>query len=303
MRGSPISAADAAREAMDFTRSAWRRLWGVQLLAAAGPALLFLSVRGPLPADVASELGELGWILVLAAWAPLWAGAHRLALGGAAANRIWLGGLQFGPTELRLLVLGFAATLAVVLSLLPLVAVSAGVFIFARGLGRVALGGLGRLQVSFLIAAAVWISAGLAMGYVAARFAFAPAATVVRRRLALADTWFLTQGRASTIAAAWALAQAPALLIFSLMALVDSLELQDAGEGLSRWPLADAIAGGTVLGLVTAFLQVPLTAGVLACLYQDQRARRASAATGLPPYQSTPGHPESGAFPALRALS
>ena len=303
MPGSPISAADAAREAMEFTRSAWRRLWGVQLLAAAGPALVFLSVRGPFTPAMSAQLWALGWIIAFAAWAPLWAGTHRLALGGAAANRIWLGGLQFGPTECRLLVLGFAASLGIVLSLLPLVAVSAGVFIFARGLGRVAVAGLGRLQVSFLIAAGIWISAGLAMGYVAARFAFSPPATVARRRLALADTWFLTQGRVSTIVAARALAQAPALLVFALMALVDSLELQDVVGDRTRWPLPDAIAGGTVLGLVTAFLQVPLTAGVLACLYQDQRARRASAAAGVSARRSAPGQPESGAFPTLRALS
>jgi hypothetical protein len=169
-----------------------------------------------------------------------------------------------------------------VLSLLPLVAVSALVFILFRGLGLVRLGPLGAFQISFLIAAGVWLAGMAGLGYAAARLAFAPAATISRRRLVVVEAWPLTEGSIPTIIWSWFLAQAPALLALAVLALADSMELQDALGSRSRWPMPDAIVAGAILGLVMAFIHAPLTSGVLGVLYRRQRSERARIAAAIP---------------------
>ena len=73
------------------------------------------------------------------------------------------------------------------------------------------------------------------------------------------------------------------MLCLALLALADAVELQDKLESTSRWLLPDAIVGGAVLGFVIAFIQAPLTAGVLGLLYRHQRAGRARFAARVPP--------------------
>ncbi|HTK36423.1 MAG TPA: hypothetical protein VL358_14220 [Caulobacteraceae bacterium] len=277
------TAFEAVRDGLEFTRSAWRSAGLIQLFAATGIALLFIGVRAPLEPGTADRLSRLGLAISLLAWAPLWGTLHRLALGGAAARRVRIGGLQFDMTALRLLVLGWGAWAAMLFSLLPLVAISALVFILFHGFGMVRLGPFGDIQISFLIAALVWLAGMAALGYLAARMAFAPAASVSRRRLTIAEAWPLTEGRVTFIARTWALAQAPALLCLALLLLTDSLELLDEAARASRWPMSDAILGGAVLGFIAAFVHAPLTAGVLGLLYRRHRAERAAAAAPAPP--------------------
>ncbi len=72
----------------------------------------------------------------------------------------------------------------------------------------------------------------------------------------------------------WLLAQAPAVLVVVLLALMDQFARQDVVWGArGRWPLIDAAVGGLVLGLVLAFVQAPLTVGVLGYLYRARRER------------------------------
>jgi hypothetical protein len=298
-----ITAAEAVQEAMEFARSSWRRAGLIQLVAAAGIAMLFISLRAPLAPAAAGRLSQAGLVVSLLAWAPLWAVLHSLALGGSAARRVWRGGLQFGWTELRFLVLGGAAVVAATLSLLPLVAISAGVFLVCHGMGQIDLWPFGRLQISFLIAALVWLAGAASLGYAAARLAFSPAATVSRRRLVIAEAWPLTEGRVGAVAAAWILAQGPAVLCLALLALADSLELLDNS---TRWPMPDAIVAGAILGLIVAFVQAPLTSGVLGLMYRRQRTDRAEAAVEPPvsPLAPPRSRPISVGEPlAMQALS
>jgi hypothetical protein len=266
---------DASASAAVFAREAAHRLWGVQLLGAFGVALLFVSLRGRMsPAD-AADLGRIGWWTVLVTAAPLWAGLYRLELGGAAGRGLGPAGVQFGSSEIRLIVLTIAFLAAVALIWLPVVAVSAIVFVLFHGAGQVALGPLGSVQVSFLVVAGVWLAALLGFVWACARVAFAPAATVGKRRLVLREAWDLGRGRVPIVLASLTLAQAPTLLAAALIALVDSLELQDPVVGaLNRWPLPDAVVGGLVVGLIAAFVHAPLTVGVLGYLYRDGRERR-----------------------------
>lgn len=280
-QGEPTKAAQAIGSACDLAASAWARLWGVQLIAAAGAALVFISLRGPMPPSAAHGLWQVGWAMTLASWAPLWAGLHRLALGGAAAERIWPGGLQFGPTELRFLGLGLAFALAAALTVLPLIGLSALSFVFLRPLGAAPLGPLGQVQASFIATAFLWAAVLVVAGRAAARFMLAPAATVSRKRLTVSEVWSLSRGRTGAILAAWATAQAPALAAFALLALVDPVE-RAAAASASRWLLPDAVLGGALLGGVLAFVHAPLTSGALAALYRQRRAERARSAA-VPP--------------------
>ena len=277
-----VTTSEAVREAVEVTRWAWRRAGLAQLAAAAAIALLFVSVRGPLQPGAAETCGDLGLIIGAVSWAPLWGALHRLALGGAAAARVRFGGLQFDQTELRFLALGGVAAMAAVLLMLPLVAVSAAVFILFRGLGLIHLGPLGGFQISFLIAAAVWLAGVAAFGYAALRLAFAPAATASKRKLVIVETWPLTARYIRAVGWGWILAQAPLLLCLALLGVADSIELQDRLGSTSRWLLPDAILAGAVLGFVVAFIEVPLTAGLLGLMYRRQRAERALAASTAP---------------------
>ena len=274
MSGSGATLGDAAASAVEFTREAARRLWGVQTLCAFGLALVFISLRGRVSPAEAVDLWRIGWVVAAVSAAPLWAGLYRLELGGAACRGLGPAGVQFGMAELRLIALGLAFLCAALLAWLPVVAVSAIVFVLFRGVGEVALGPLGEVQVSFLVASALWLTALGGFAWACARMAFAPAATIGKRRLVLREAWALGRGRVATVLAAWILAQAPAMLTLALLALVNQMELQDPVWGArSRWPVVDAAAGGLVLGLVVAFVQVPLTVGVLGRLYRARRDR------------------------------
>jgi hypothetical protein len=282
------TAADAFKGAVDFTRRAWRRAGLAQLVMAAGLAMMFVSLRAAMQPAATARLWNLGFLLSLAAWAPLWAALHRLALGGAAAGRVRFFGLQFDRTELRFLGLGLVAVMSLVLMVLPLVGISAAIFILFRPLGLVALGPLGSLQISFLIAATVWLAGVGALAYAGLRFAFAPSATVSKRRIAVLETWPMTADYQRAVGAGWLLAQAPMLLCIALLVVMDAVEMHDRGAFSSRWPLFDAWVGGAILGFTAAFIEAPLTAGVLALLYRRQRHWRARFAARVPPPAAHP---------------
>jgi hypothetical protein len=277
------TAADVVRDGVEFTRWAWRSAGLIQLIAAVGMAMLFIAIRAPLKPAEAELVSDLGVLISLLAWAPLWTTLHRLALGGASAQRVRYGGLYGDRSDFRVLTLGWGFWVALLFSMLPLVAVSAGVFIVFRPLGLIGLGPLGHFQISFIIAALVWLAGMAGLGYVAARLAFAPAATISRKRLVIVEAWALTEGRVKLIAKTWALAQAPALLCLALLALADNIELQGGLASSSRWPMPDAILAGAVMGFVAAFIHAPLTAGILGLLYRRQRAGRAAQASATPP--------------------
>jgi hypothetical protein len=259
---------------MAFARDALRRVWGVQALATLGMAMVFAALRGRMTAAQAADLCSVGvWTLLVAA-APLWAGLYRLELGGKALRGLGPAGLQFGLAEARFIVLGAAFLAGAALVWLPVVAVSALVFVLFRFAGAVSLPHVGDIQVSFLIVAALWLGVLGGFAWACARFAFAPAATVGKRRLVLREAWKLGRGRALTVLSGWCLAQAPALLALAVIALLDQLQTQAAPWGTGgRWPLVDASVAGLVLGGVVAFVQAPLTVGVLSYLYRARRER------------------------------
>lgn len=281
MRTDPTGLDEAARAGIDLARLAWPRLWGAQTLAAVGLAAIFFAVRGPSVATGEPWLLRTGVLLASLAAAPLWGGLYRLALG-VGPRTPGLGGLSFGRDELRLVGLTLAAAIAAILAWLPLVALTALLFILLHDAGQLGLGPLGPVQVSFLAVAAAWFAALGAFVYVDGRLSLAPAATVGEGRLVLARAWSATRGRAGVALIARGLVRAPVLLTLALLALADSFEAQAVIlGGAHRWPLADALVGGGLLGAVVGFIQVPMTVGALSSLYRrGPVAEPAAASTG-----------------------
>jgi hypothetical protein len=261
--------ADAVAHGVDLARVAWRRLWAIQAVSALGVALVFVALRGSLPMIDAGDAARLGAVLTLVAAAPLWGGLYRLAAGPYGRGGLGLAGLRFGSDELRLIGLALAFLAAAVLGWLPLVFLSALIFVVFHDAGQVMLGPLGGVQVSFLLVAAAWLAALALFVYACARLATAPAASVAERRLVVIEAWAAGRGRVGRTLTAWVLAQGPALLVAAALGAIDSLHLAEmvVGAGL-RWPLVDAWAAGLVLGATTAFLQVPMTVGALSRLWQ-----------------------------------
>lgn len=270
-----ITAGQAVADALDFARGAWRGAWAIQLLFAAGLALIFVSLRGRLSTADASDLGSIGWAALLVTAPSLAASLLALRIGGASLRGLGPAGLQLGPAELRLVVLTFAGAGAAMLAWLPVVALSAVVFVAMSGAGMADFPGIGPLRVSFVLAAAVWAAALFLFVYACGRMALAPAATVGKRRLVLVEAWALGKGLTGVLLAALMLASLPTALTLMAAVLLDGIEVVDPVLGVLRtWPVADAAVAGAVFGVVIAFIQAPLFAGVLGAVYCAQRARR-----------------------------
>jgi hypothetical protein len=275
MARAAITAGQAAQDAIDFTVRSWRDAWAVQTLFAAGLAMAFVGLRGRLdPAD-AGDLSTIGWATTLMLTGPLVAALLRLRIGGSALRGLGPGGLQLGLAELRLLVIGVAGAGAALLAWLPVVAVSAVVFIAFRPAGMAELPLLGPIRVSFLVAAGVWLAALAGFFYVAARMALALPATVGKRRLVLLEAWSLAEGQAGALVGGLLLTGLPLLALGAATLFLDRLAVQDPSWGAMRtWQLPDSIMAGAVLGAVVAFVQLPLSVGALGAVYCAQRARR-----------------------------
>ncbi len=275
MVGAGISAGGALRDALAFTHFAWRRAWGIQVLSAIGVALLFVSLRGRLSASQAWDMWSIGWAVTAVTAAPLAGTLLRLRLGGAAMKCMGPAGLQFGMTELRLLVIALAWAGATLLTILPLVAVSAFAFVVFRGFGMAELPLLGPVRVSFLLAALFFLSTLAVYGYGLARMSLALPATVGKRRLVLWEAWQLGRGYVGTLFWGQAISLTPSVLLFVAVIQLNALAVHDPTWGsLIAWPLPDAVMAGVVIGSVMSFIQAPLSLGVIAAVYCDQRQVR-----------------------------
>lgn len=275
MARAAITAGQAARDALEFTIGAWRDAWAVQALFAASLAMLFVSLRGRLSPAEAADLGSIGFAATLLLSVPLAAALLRLRVGGAALRGLGPGGLQFGMAELRLLVIGIAAVGAGLLAWLPVVAVSAAVFVAFGGAGMVEAPLVGPIRVPFLVAAGVWLAAMLGYLYLAARVSLCAPATVGKRRLVLKEAWALSRGQAGAILGGLLATTAPLALLAAATVFLDRLAVHDPDWGaMQTWQLPDSIMAGAVLGAAIAFVQAPLTIGVLGAVYCAQRTRR-----------------------------
>jgi len=275
MNRAAITAGQAIRDAGDFTRVAWRGAWAVQALFAAGAAMLFVAVRGRLASDVGWDLSAIGLAVMATTAAPLVAALLRLRLGGSAFRGLGPAGLQFGLAELRLLVIAAGWAAGTLLAVLPLIAISAFVFVVFRDAGMASLPMVGEVRVSFLVVAGVWLLGLAAYVYVAGRMLLTLPASVGKRRLVLSHAWALSRGQVGGLLGGLLLSLGPGVAAVFAAIQLDRLAVQDPDWGaLSSWPLPDAILAGAVFGSLLSFIQIPLTLGVLAAVYCAQRQRR-----------------------------
>lgn len=273
---SNVPVLQAVRAAEAFRRLHWRRVAGVLVVVAASGAV---SQAGVLANDMTLRaIGEIVYVVsAIAAYAAL----MRLAfidehpddpefVPGAQ-------GFQWGRPEWRLIGVGllmgfvFILALAFVVFFCILILVTAGVgavtadtspesVMDAVGPGGQAL--LSALVFGFLV--------GLL--FFSVRISLAPAATMARKHVAVFQTWRLTKGQFWRIFAATVLVGLPALLAGVVLGLVVMIFGNPSAEGgAPQMAMPGALLAGAIPAAVSAFIVLPLTAGLTAFLYRGLR--------------------------------
>lgn len=292
-RGS-VTANEALADGLAYLRDAWRDVWGVQLLFALGVAVSFIALMGRALAD-RGEIFCVGAAVTLVALAPLYGALYRIELGGKAERSLGPLGLQLGIAEGRLWIIWVVRGVGLLAAFLAATALSAGIFILLRPLGMVGLGPLGAFRISFLIAAAVFLGAGVYCTYVIARLSPASPASVEAERLVLSEVWPGTARQAVSLTATWIAVRLPSVALALVFALIDILE--NGRLTLRQWPLLDASVFGLLAGGVLAFVQAPLAVGALSAFWRCNRreappvfADLAAAVPPPPPSTAKPPH-------------
>ena len=263
-RGS-VTAKEALADGLAYVRDAWRDVWAVQFLLALGVAILFVSMMGKGAANP-GELFCIGAAVLLVAVAPLYGALYRIELGGKAERSLGPAGLQLGWAEGRLWVVWLVRGVSLLAAFLAATALSALVFIVLRPLGMIPLGPLGEFRIAFLIAAALWLGAGVLSVYVVARLSLASPASVEGGRLVLSELWPTTARQAVSLSVAWIAVRLPSVALLLALCLVDTLE--NGQLAFHKWPLIDAAFAGALAGGVLAFVQAPLAVGALASFWR-----------------------------------
>jgi hypothetical protein len=258
--------------ALRFTLGAWRRAWGVQLLAAIGVGLMVFGAQAQIEAERAADLCAVGFAITLVAAAPLLASLMRMRLVGSFDVDLGPAGLQFGPAEARLLAVFLIVVGASLLLWLPVVAAVAVTFVLMHGSQSVWLEGLGPAPASFLIAGGLVAGAGAAFVYMLSRLALVAPATLDGDRIALAVGWRMSRD--------WGAITAITLLV-SLLPTALGLFVLNQGAGVAVYAMtpADAAVRSALVAFAATFIQAPLSAGALAGLYEARRSAAAACAT------------------------
>jgi len=270
---SNVPVLQSVRAADAFRRLHWRRVAGV---------LAVLAV-----ATTVSEAGSLAGITGL--WAADFLGIVAVVAAYAALMRLAFVdehpgdpefvpgpyGFQWGKPEWRLIGVGLLLLFLVVICLA--LAIFAGfVIAAAAGLSSMfdpemspeslmeALGPGGQAAMSLLILTLLAV-----LIFLSTRLVLAAAATVARKQVVVFQTWPLTKGEFWRILAAVILVNIPAILAGIVAALVASLLVGDGDA--TALPLPVAVIAAAIPGVVSAFIVLPLSAGLTAYLYRGLR--------------------------------
>jgi hypothetical protein len=268
-----ISPVQALAGACGFTAWVWRRVWAMQVLAAVGPAVVFVGLFAALDPGRAADLICVGAALTLVTAPPLAGAVLRQRMGGAALRGLGPAGLQFGMLELRLIGAVAGWIVATLLAWLPIVVAVSAILVAFHGVGEVRIRGLGAVPASFLIAGGVVAGAAAAYGYGFIRMLMTLPASVARSRVALAEGWRASAGAEGAVAGGVLFSLAPAALASWAVARLDGLA---SPQG---WAWQDATVVGAAFGILMAFVQAPLTLGVLGAVYLVQEARPCARST------------------------
>lgn len=275
--GGGMSSARSVRvagleRALSFSATAWRDVWLVMSLSAAGPAAMFYGAFGPVSRDVSQMLLLGGAVWSAAFWAPQTAGLYRSALNQMAGrderrHALGLAGLKWGMTEVRLIGLASLMFLLAVLLVIPAAAVLGAVTIALRtqtelGLQTCMRYGAYAALVVFAAYPLIWL-----------RVSLGGPATVAEERIRLFQTWPLTKGRLAAVAG-----RTFALMLLLPLGVVAALVLDpmlriEPSIGQPYWPLSFAAGGAVAMGLYYGAFVPSLFAGLQTQLYLSWRPK------------------------------
>ena len=258
--------------ALSFSATAWRDVWLVMSLSAAGPAAVFYGAFGPVSRDMSQMLllGGVVWSAVF--WAPQTAGLYRSALNQMSGrderrHSLGLAGLKWSMTEVRLIGLASLMFLLAVLLVIPAAAVLGAVTIALRT--QTELG----LQTCMRYGAYAALAVFAAYPLIWLRVSLGGPATVAEGRIRLFQTWPLTKHRLSAVAGrTLVLMTLLPLGVIATLALDPLLRIEPA-IGQPYWPLSFAAGGAVAAGLYYGAFVPAMFAGLQTQLYLSWRPK------------------------------
>jgi hypothetical protein len=274
---SNLPVLESVRAAFAFRKAHWRAVGGVLAFAAAGATV---ETAGDLSGD--KGLAAVGQLAYLVAVCMGYAALMRLAFADEnPGDKEFIpgqSGFQWGRPEWRLigvaLLLFFAFMIgaSLVFFLTIVISIAAGLSgkigpdatpqQMAAALGPGGSAALVLLVIGFCIAAV----------YTAVRLSLAPAATIARGKIEVFSTWGLTKGQALRLIAATLLSSLPSILAGVFLAVfVGVLGRKTGAEGAMQVAMPLALIPGAVTGAVLAFVQLPVSVGLVAYLYRGLR--------------------------------
>jgi len=258
--------------ALSFSATAWRDVWLVMSVSAAGPAAVFFGAFGPVSRDVSQMLllGGAAWSAVF--WAPQTAGLYRSALNQMTGrderrHALGLAGLKWSMTEVRLIGLASLMFLLAVLLVIPAAAVLGAVTLALRS--QTELG----LQTCMRFGAYAALAVFAAYPLIWLRVSLGGPATVAEGRIRLFQTWPLTNRRLGAVA--WRTLVLIGLIplgAVAAFALDPYLRIEPA-IGQPYWPLSFAAGGAVAAGLYYGAFVPSMFAGLQTQLYLSLRPK------------------------------
>ena len=275
--GGGMSSARSVRvagleRALSFSATAWRDVWLVMSLSAAGPAAVFYGAFGPVSRDMSQMLllGGAVWSAVF--WAPQTAGLYRSALNQMTGrderrHSLGLAGLKWSMTEVRLIGLACLMFLLAVLLVIPAAAVLGAVTLTLRT--QTELG----LQTCMRYGAYAALAVFVAYPLIWLRVSLGGPATVAEGRIRLFQTWPLTKRRLGAVAGRTLVLMALLPLGAVVALALDPLLRIEPAIGQPYWPLSYAAGGAVAAGLYYGAFVPSMFAGLQTQLYLSWRPK------------------------------
>ena len=274
---STVPIMPSVRAAFEVRRLHWRSVAGVLAMVALGGTL---NAAGEMSgADAPRAIGELIYVIATAMG---YAALMRLAFAdehpGDPEFHPGPHGFQWGKPEWRLFGVAGLILFAYLIALAMFI-FFAMLVIIASGVGSVikegatpedllkALGPGGTTALGLVVGAFV-----IGLIYVAIRISLAPAATVSRRRISVFDTWVLTKGQVWPLLIATLIVSLPSIGAGILLGIVENVVGTHTGprDGV-QVAMPGALVLGLIPGLVVAFIQLPVSVGLVAYLFRGLR--------------------------------
>ena len=291
MDGAGVRIAGAIRAATAFTVGCWGDAFAPLLVLAAAQAVRFAAPHLGLEAPTAEKLILAAWAASGLAITPALGALYRSAVGGRPAVQIGPGGVQWSGGETRIAVVLVMVAAAALVLVVPAAVLGGGVVYGLRGAGLVHLPVLGQFSAGAVAASPIVLAMGVLAYALLTRLSLALPAAMAEGAVAPVAAYRLSRRWNWSLAGALAIVEVlPAVGLFALARGLEQLESgQAAALGGQTWPALDAWVSGGVMGLLCAFVFLPLGVGARTYFYARGLAeRRAQARAAKPPLLALP---------------